>query len=244
MFYVNLALEENKSDIKFSLLKSDIYCDLKQYDNSIDILKSIKSTGHFADTVNVQLSLSYYEKGNSLGLENKSVGDNYKLSIEKANEVIDANPYFYLAHDVKVKALHNSTNHNEAMISLNYAIELFPDSIQLKCFRGIEKFALNDFQGAIDDLSLYIFSTPSNLETLSLAHRFRALSYESLRSYELALEDYNQSLLYNSDDPYTYFNRGALHLLMGRKAEACNDFRKSADLGDMEAYDQIAAHCN
>jgi Flp pilus assembly protein TadD len=55
------------------------------------------------------------------------------------------------------------------------------------------------------------------------------------------VKDYDQAIRLNPKDGDVYFNRGVALLSMGKEAQATEDFRKAAALGQKKARAQLAA---
>ncbi len=64
----------------------------------------------------------------------------------------------------------------------------------------------------------------------SKEHFDRASQYEAAGEYAKALGEYNQAVANDSKYTLAYFNRGALLMTQGRKAEAIQDFKKVIEL--------------
>ena len=64
----------------------------------------------------------------------------------------------------------------------------------------------------------------------SKEHFNRASQYESAGEYGKAIEEYTQAVANDSKYTLAYFNRGALLMTQGRKAEAIKDFKKVIEL--------------
>ena len=58
----------------------------------------------------------------------------------------------------------------------------------------------------------------------------RGVYYFNKKKFDLAIKDFTKALKYNTDAE-SYYYRGASYYELGEKKEACNDLKKSADLG-------------
>jgi len=81
------------------------------------------------------------------------------------------------------------------------------------------------------------------IDDLATAFRFRGILLFRKGQFDQAIVDLNNSISYNPKDQYTYFNRAECYKALGIKDKACEDYRKSADLGFMSAYPTIKEYC-
>jgi tetratricopeptide (TPR) repeat protein len=129
---------------------------------------------------------------------------------------------------------------NLKMSNLNKAIELNPNYVEAYFYRGLEKFNLNDFLGAISDYDMAIEIDKNNYET----YAYRGVAKFQLKDNSGALNDFNKAIEINPKYAFAYGSRGIFKFNLGQKAEACLDFSKSGELGDQNAYDLIKQYCN
>jgi regulator of sirC expression with transglutaminase-like and TPR domain len=62
----------------------------------------------------------------------------------------------------------------------------------------------------------------------------RGNSYYELNKYQLALNDFNQSLKYKPQYAKAYLNRGLVFYQMDKNAQACGDFQRSCNQVDCD----------
>ena len=164
-------------------------------------------------------------------------------AISAADEAININSEYYEAYSLKCMALHNLSRHEENILFLDKVTLLFPDSIEIKLFRTIAKYGLTDYTSVERETSDFIKTcSKTDSSSLGLAYRFRGLAFYRRGLSKLAIESFTESLLYDGNNKMTYFNRAQAYKISNR-SKACDDFRKSADLGYMLAYDHIKSDC-
>jgi tetratricopeptide (TPR) repeat protein len=129
---------------------------------------------------------------------------------------------------------------NLKMCSLNKAIELNPNYVEAYFYRGLEKFNLNDYWGAISDYNTAIEIDPNSYET----YAYRGVAKFQLKDNSGALNDFNKAIEINPKYAFAYGSRGIFKFNLGQKIEACLDFSKSGELGNKGAYDYIKQYCN
>jgi len=106
--------------------------------------------------------------------------------------------------------------------------------------RGIEKYKLQDYKGAIADFNKSILINFRN----GYAYNNRGTVKAALHDYEGAIADYNSSIIINPYFADAYLNRGVVKNTLGDKNGACFDFKKSLELGNKNAYNFVKQHCN
>jgi hypothetical protein len=59
-----------------------------------------------------------------------------------------------------------------------------------------------------------------------------------------SLKELDSSIMIDSTNYYSFQDRGECYQFMNMKEEACADFRRSADLGNIVLYEKIKDYCN
>jgi len=240
-----IALVQDNQD--YYLLSARIKMDSKRFEESIAILSNLNDSGFKKDTVNFYLGKAYFafsiEEYEKTG--NKNVKKDYlKKSIPFLDYTLNQDIQFYKAYIYKFKALHNLGDYSNAINTINNGLKIFPDSISLINYRGIEKVFLGDLIGAQTDINLSINSQKLDLFNLAESYRFRGLIYTKLDSIKLAIEDLSTSISYDSNNATTFINRADLFRHQNEINKACKDYRKAADLGAISAFEEIKKYCN
>lgn len=75
----------------------------------------------------------------------------------------------------------------------------------------------------------------------SKAHYDIALAYSELGELEQALAEINRAIALNPEQSRNYYGRAWILLKSGRSAEAMDDFRKAADMGNLDAIAYLEA---
>lgn len=112
-----------------------------------------------------------------------------------------------------------------AITAYDYLIKLNPQNSDYYFLRGNLHFDSRQFDLALSDFSKGIEIRP----TFNLYYN-RALTYGNLQQYEKAVEDYGQTLTFNTKDPNVYYYRGNSYLLLGEYKKAIDDFNKAISL--------------
>jgi tetratricopeptide (TPR) repeat protein len=107
---------------------------------------------------------------------------------------------------------------------------------------GQKKNKKADYKGAIKDFTEAINISPKKYK----AYGGRALAYDKLEQYDMALSDYKKSLKYcNSkrDKSFLHVEIGKLEYRFENDDVACNHFKKSADMGDEKGAHYYSKIC-
>jgi len=96
---------------------------------------------------------------------------------------------------------------------------------------GVEKFNLQDYRGAIEDLNKAIEINPLFVD----AYGKRGAAKTILKDYRGALSDYTKAIEINPQDALAYYTRGLLKLKLDQKDSACLDLSKADELGYYKA---------
>jgi tetratricopeptide (TPR) repeat protein len=126
------------------------------------------------------------------------------------------------------------------MMNFNKAIELNPNYLEAYFYRGLEKFKLNDFRGAISDYDKAIEINKNHYESFA----YRGIAKQQLNDNSGALDDYNKAIQINPKYAFGYGVRGIFKFSLGQKDKACLDFSKAGELGDKLSYEYITQYCN
>ena len=106
--------------------------------------------------------------------------------------------------------------------------------------RGIAKYNLGDYRGAIANYNKVIELNPNDAAT----YNNRGNAKHKLGDYRGAIADYNKVLKLNPNNADAYNNKGFAKHKLGDKNGACLDWSKAGELGYYEAYDTIKKVCN
>lgn len=242
---IDLAIKLDSSNLDFQIIKAKIITKTDNYELAIKILKELSSKKFKLDTVNFNIGSCYFRYGNfSMKRNDKEKAyDSYENALNYYNNAININTQYFNAYVNKQKILHNLGRYDEALVVLNTAINLFPDSTVLICNRGIEKMYLGDLTGAMSDLNKSIQSNKLDTIDFATAYRFRGNLFLKKGKPDEAINDLTNALKYNPKDGIALFTRAKCYKEKGLKDKACEDYRKAADLGFVSIYETIKEYC-
>ena len=243
---IDLAKKVDASDLEIKLWDSKIKNATNLYDESSKILKYLLSKKYKIDTVYYLMSINQFELGESLAYQKDDVKNGdiaYNMAVRYADSALINNTLYYEAFQEKIRALHNVGKYQDALLTINNAISLFPDSSNLYLLRGIEKSQLGDNDEALKDLTSSIQSKKIDSVGLATAYRFRSIIFFSKDSVDKAIDDLTIGITYDSEDKFLYERRANYFKVKGLKDKACADFRKAAELGLISVYEDIKNYC-
>lgn len=250
--YANASIEIDKAislyseNYDFYILSSDINRLLDNEDKAIDLLQKPLKANFKTDTINYKLGKCYFSKASNLsskGANGSEESENLNKAISYYTLSLNENIRFYDAYIEKYKALHNLGEYEDAIVVINKAYTVFPDSLNLILFRGVAKGALGDTSEELRDLTEVIDSKSLDSINTALAYRWRGLANIKKGNHKLAIMDLTNSIKFNGKNSLTYENRADLYLKMKLTDSACADYRKAVDLGLVRLYDAISKNC-
>jgi tetratricopeptide (TPR) repeat protein len=245
-FEIERALKIDSLNPEYLFTKAKILYEIYNYNESTNIFHSLLDFKYKMDTVSYFIGLNYFARGGDFSIKlelDDSTNKSYNDALKYLNNTININSRYYDAYLYKYKTLHNLEKHDEALITLMTATNLFKDEIALILFRGVEKYALKDYIGAATDLTNSIKSNKLDSLDFATAYRFRGLCFYERKEYDNSITDFSKAIQYDKNNFYVYYGRGLCYQSKGLKAQACSDFRKAADLGYVGLYDIIAKYC-
>ncbi len=115
-----------------------------------------------------------------------------------------------------------------------------PKNVEDYFNKGIEKFDLRDYKGAIEE-----FTKAIELNDLKFPEAYfnRGVAKFKLEDYKGAVIDYAKAIENKPDYAKAYYNRGVAKIKLGEKESACLDLRKAEELGYVVANEYMKAFC-
>jgi tetratricopeptide (TPR) repeat protein len=244
---IEKAEKLDDSNLEFNFLKAKIYAKLDLYEESNFLLLKLVEKKFKLDTSYYLISNNFFQIGKNI---NQVSGDEAKVDLTRQKTIfyldlaINFNRYYYDCYILKYKTLYNLSKSKDALLLLNHSLNIFKDSVQLIMYRGISKSQVGDFNGSLIDLNSAIFTKKMDSSDRSIAYRFKGKVFRNLNKYDSSISNYNIAISYDPLNSYLYFERGELYILKNNLIDsACPDFRKSADLGLIKAYEFINKNC-
>lgn len=160
--------------------------------------------------------------------------EDYVLSIQYFNQVINAKPYLYEPYFFRGLAKVNLDDYQGAESDCTEALNRNPFVVGAYQIRGIARIRQNNFDGAIEDYRSALKYDPENL---TLWHNM-SLCHINKEDYEAALDDLNQLLAISPRYSKAYLMRGDVRLKQKDTISAISDFDYAIKLDkyDSEGY--------
>lgn len=139
----------------------------------------------------------------------------------------------------------NKKDYQNAIKYMNSYIRLVNNNADALYIRGMAKFSAEDLQGSIIDFDNAIKINSKHVR----AFYARGLAKNKLGDFTNAVSDFDATLNLktkgNSKLEFAdaYFNRAVAKQGLGKKDEACLDFKKAADLGSVDSEKALNNSC-
>ncbi len=154
----------------------------------------------------------------------------------------------------------DSADYPNALIDLNWMLQIDPKNVKALCLRGLTLGKLGDSQSAIKDLNQATFLDPKNIEVRigrgkiraeigdaqgaiadfnellgeyprhAEIYIHRAKAHIRLKDYRTAIEDFSRSLAIDSAKPETYSDRAEARFDFGDIKGAIDDYQQAANI--------------
>ena len=204
-------------------------------------------------------AIATYKKAASLFLELRDE-ENCRRCIESYKPLEAMLPPSTTDVLTKVQQQIDANDYTNALIDLNWLLQIEPKNVQAFCLRGLVLGKMGDPDAAIKDLNQALFLEPQNPEVRisrgkikseigdmqgAIAdfnqlvrdypqdhriYRDRAYAYAKLKDYRAAIEDFSRSLALNLDHPQIYCDRAEARYDFGDLQGAIADYQQAANI--------------
>ena len=157
--------------------------------------------------------------------------EDYVLSIQYFNKVIQVKPYLAQPYFFRAVAKLNLEDYLGAEVDASLAIERNPFITDAYEVRGVARQNLGNAAGAIEDYDYVLSGLPNNKGLLYN----RALALEQTKNFQESLNTFNHLLETNPKFDIGYTARGRLNLEMGDTINAVADAQKAIELNPASA---------
>ncbi len=160
--------------------------------------------------------------------------EDYVLSIQYFNRVINAKPYLAEPYYFRAAAKYSLDDLNGAGEDCTKALDINPFMVNVYNLRGIIKQRQKNYQAALEDFSAGLKVEPENINLLMN----RGIAYINLKQFSEAIADYQHVLKYDSRQSGALLNMGVAQVQQGDSVSALNTFSKVVELSPYmpEAY--------
>lgn len=168
----------------------------------------------------------------------KLTTQDFKGAIENFTKVLELNPKYYRAYEMRSLSKSNLGDFKGAIADMDTIIVRYPDISGYYETRAHYKRNNGDFSGAIEDYTKAI-------ELNKYASYFinRGNVYADKEQYTKALEDYESAIELNNESGEAYCFAGLAYLKLNEIELACKNLKKASELGNKSAYKSLKEHC-
>jgi tetratricopeptide (TPR) repeat protein len=207
----------------------------------------------------IEKAIATYKKAASLFLELRDE-DNCRRCIESYKPLEAILPPSTADVFVNAQQRIDQGDYINALIDLNWMLQIDPKNVKAFCLRGLTLGKLGDPEAAIKDLNQATFLEPQNLEvrisrgkirleigdaqgaiadfnellrehpSISEIYCDRAKAYLKLKDYRTAIEDFSRSLSLNNNSPQLYCDRAEARYDFGDLKGAIDDYQQAANI--------------
>ncbi|MFZ4729391.1 MAG: tetratricopeptide repeat protein [Pseudanabaena sp.] len=207
----------------------------------------------------IEKAIATYKKAASLFLELKDE-DNCRRCIESYKPLEAMLPPSTADIFANVQQKIDKSDYINALIDLNWMLQIEPKNVKAFCLRGLTLGKLGDPEAAIKDLNQATFLEPQNIDVRisrgrirleigdaqgaiadfnellreypSMAEIFsdRAKAHLKLKDYRTAIEDFSRSLSLDNKSPQLYCDRAEARYEFGDLKGAIDDYQQAANI--------------
>jgi tetratricopeptide (TPR) repeat protein len=207
----------------------------------------------------IEKAIATYKKAASLFLELRDE-DNCRRCIEIYKPLEAMLPPSTADIFANVQQRIDKGDYTNALIDLNWMLQIDPTNVRAFCLRGLTLGKLGDSEAAIKDLNQATFLEPQNIEvrisrgrirleigdaqgaiadfnellreypSMAEIYRDRAKAHLKLRDYRTSIEDFSRSLSLNNNTPQLYCDRAEARYDFGDLKGAIDDYQQAANI--------------
>jgi len=207
----------------------------------------------------IEKAIATYKKAASLFLELRDEA-NCRRCIESYKPLEALLPPSTADLFVNVQQKIDKSDYTNALIDLNWLLQIEPKNVKAFCLRGLVLGKLGDPQSALKDLNQALFLEPQNPEVRigrgrirveigdaqgaiadfnellreypshSQIYSHRAKAHLKLKDYRTAIEDFSRSLALNNQSPQMYCDRAEARYDFGDLKGAIDDYQQAANI--------------
>ena len=207
----------------------------------------------------IEKAIATYKKAASLFLELRDE-DNCRRCIESYKPLEALLPPSIADVFAQVEQRIANSDYTNALIDLNWMLQIDPKNVKAFCLRGLVLSKLGDPQSALKDLNQALFLEPQNPEVRigrgkiraeigdaqgaiadfnellreypsnSEIYTHRAKAHLKLKDYRTAIEDFSRSLALNHQNPQLFCDRAEARYDFGDIKGAIDDYQQAANI--------------
>ena len=163
----------------------------------------------------------------------------FKSAIETIDKYIAIKPDRPVAFLLKGYAQSETGDYAGALESINKVLSFTPENTNARMLKGICHLKLEQLPESYAAFGMVIRDDPKNM--LAYYNRGQVLAF--MDKYKEALSDFDEAIRIRPDYAPAFNNRGNVKFLMGDKDGACDDWKRSMEMGNSASEKSFLAHC-
>jgi len=199
----------------------------ENYQNAISLLKEIGSVNSSDLKAGKLLAESY------LGSEA------FEQALRVTSSLIDAEMPDAEIFIIRAKCYHGLSDSKRSLEDIDFYLTLYPSDYYALSLGGLISAQSGDNNSALKYFNRMIDVNPNSVE----AYTSRGDIWISTRMWSYANSDFSMALDLDPYNSEVWLSKGISLLNMGKKEEACHDFRQSLKLGNRKASDYVSKNC-
>ncbi len=187
----------------------------------------------------IQMDPDYFPAYTNRGITYTRMED-YENAINDYSMAISLNPEEVISISERAQLYINQGRDKEALEELDRTISIDPEYGKAYSIRGVYYGQNGRYQESIDDLNRAVELNPYNSDIYINLGNVKVL----MKDYLGAIEAFDKAIEVNPVSFIAYSNRGIAKLNLNLKNEACNDFRKAANMGHQKSRELMNKYCH
>jgi len=202
-----------------------------------------------AQEVEVEVNVEDRERAMALTEEgiDKMERGNYKGAIRDLEDAIAIDSTLHPAYTNLYSAYSQvETDKSNLIRLLEKGNRLFREDDELTYYLGYVYYERGELEKAIEQFDQAIAYSKIHGEDFPMVYAYhfnRGTAHLKLRKHRQAVEDFTYALKLSPDHPDIFTNRGIAFYQLGKKEEACRDWRRSIAEGSEIARNYISRFC-
>lgn len=163
----------------------------------------------------------------------------FQSAIETIDKYIAIRPDRPVAYLLKGYAQSETGDYAGALQSINKVLTFTPENTHARMLKGICHLKLEQLPESYAAFGMVIRDDPKNM--LAYYNRGQVLAF--MKKYKEALSDFDEAIRIRPDYAPAFNNRGNVKFLAGDKEGACDDWKRSMEMGNTASEKSFLAHC-
>lgn len=223
---INLCLEKDPDDFLYNFHKGKLLYKMKAYPDAYPFMKKAERIGKINDTMAVTIGWLCYEL------------DSLAQAVSYMEKAIAYNPRSLPAHYSLFAIQRVMLREKDAYRTIDAWLAIEPKDTLFLWERAQHYKRKGNISGALQDLQV-LLEQQQHYD----AYIMRGHIYRGKQQYAAAAEDYGKAAALKPDESSPLLYRGDCFDLLGKKTQACAEWRKACTLGNKEGCIRSGSEC-